>query len=167
MNANVMVAPETCLIKESTSGFIYYNSVIILMNLKEFSIKLADKIASFIGSWTFIIIQSTILSIWIVINVIGLVHYDQYPFILLNLFLSFEAAYATPLILMSSTRQADKDREHLLRDVALDQESNIVIKKLAEDIRIDRTALDYIIKAKDERAEMKLLLEEIKEIIKK
>ena len=139
----------------------------MFVNFKELSIKLADKIASFIGSWTFIIIQTTILTVWTVINAIGLVHYDLFPFILLNLFLSFEAAYATPLILMSSTRQAEKDREHLLRDVALDQDSNIVIKKIAEDIRIDKTALDYIIKAKDERHEMKLLLEEIKEIIKK
>jgi uncharacterized membrane protein len=137
------------------------------VNLKELSINLADKIAAFIGSWKFIIIQSTILTVWIVINVIGLVHYDPFPFILLNLFLSFEAAYATPLILMSSTRQAEQDRIHLMKDVALDQDSNIVIKKIAEDIRIDKTALDYIIKAKDERHEMKLLLEEIKEILKK
>jgi len=139
----------------------------MLVNLKELSIKLADKIAEFIGSWRFIIIQSTILTIWLIVNILGLCHFDPYPFILLNLFLSFEAAYATPLILMSSTRQAEKDREHLLRDVALDQDSNIVIKKIAEDIRIDKTALDYIIKAKDERHEMKLLLEEIKEILKK
>jgi uncharacterized membrane protein len=137
------------------------------VNLKELSINLADKIAAFIGSWKFIIIQSTILTVWIVINIIGLVHYDPFPFILLNLFLSFEAAYATPLILMSSTRQAEQDRIHLMKDVALDQDSNIVIKKIAEDIRIDKTALDYIIKAKDERHEMKLLLEEIKEILKK
>lgn len=137
------------------------------VNLKELSINLADKIAEFIGSWRFIIIQSTILTIWVILNVIGLFHFDPYPFILLNLFLSFEAAYATPLILMSSTRQSEKDREHLLRDVALDQDSNDVIKKVAEDIRIDKTALDYIIKAKDERHEMRLLLEEIKEIIKK
>jgi uncharacterized membrane protein len=137
------------------------------VNLKELSINLADKIAAFIGSWKFIIIQSTILTIWIIINALGIVKFDPFPFILLNLFLSFEAAYATPLILMSSTRQAEKDREHLLRDVALDQDSNIVIKKIAEDIRIDKTALDYIIKAKDERHEMRLLLQEIREIIKK
>jgi uncharacterized membrane protein len=141
--------------------------MVMNVNLKELSIKLADQIASFIGSWTFIIIQSTILTIWILINVIGLVNYDPYPFILLNLFLSFEAAYATPLILMSSTRQAEQDRIHLMKDVALDQESNLVIKKLAEDIRIDKTALEYIIKAKDERHEMRLLLEEIREILKK
>lgn len=137
------------------------------VNLKEFSIKLADKITSFIGSWKFIIIQSVILTLWIILNTFKIVDFDPYPFIFLNLFLSFEAAYATPLILMSSNRQGEKDREHLLRDVALDEETNIVIKKLAEDIRIDKTALEYIIKAKDERHEMKVLLEEIKEILKK
>lgn len=158
MNDSVMAAPETCLIKAIASGFISYNSVITLMNLKEFSVKLADKIAEFIGSWTFIVIQSTILTIWVITNIIGLVHFDPYPFILLNLFLSFEAAYATPLILMSSTRQGEKDREHLIRDVKLDEESNVLIKRLAEDIRIDKTALDYIIKAKEERAEMKELI---------
>lgn len=158
MNDNVMTAPETCRIKDITSGFIYYDSVIILMNLKEFSVKLADKIAEFIGSWTFIVIQSTILTIWVILNVTGIAHFDQYPFILLNLFLSFEAAYATPLILMSSTRQGEKDREHLLHDLALDEEANVILKKLVEDIRIDKTALDYIIKAKEERAEMKELI---------
>jgi uncharacterized membrane protein len=128
------------------------------MSLKQFSIKLADKIAEFIGSWTFIVIQSTILTIWVIINITGLVHFDPYPFILLNLFLSFEAAYATPLILMSSTRQGEKDREHLLHDLELDEEANAILKKLVEDIRIDKTALDYIIKAKEERAEMKELI---------
>ena len=54
---------------------------------KEFSMKLADKIAEFIGSWTFIVIQSTILTIWVILNVTGVLHFDQYPFILLNLFL--------------------------------------------------------------------------------
>jgi uncharacterized membrane protein len=128
------------------------------MNLKEFSIKLADKIAEFIGSWTFILIQSTILTIWVIVNIIGLAHFDPYPFILLNLFLSFEAAYATPLILMSSTRQGEKDRAHLLHDLALDEEANSILRKLVEDIRIDKTALDYIVKAKEERAEMKELI---------
>jgi uncharacterized membrane protein len=139
----------------------------MIVNLREFSVKLADIISAFIGSWTFIIIQSTILTVWILINALGVFHYDPYPFILLNLFLSFEAAYATPLILMSSTRQAEQDREHLIRDFALDQESNNVIKKLAEDIKIDKVALEYIINAKHERKEMLAMLEEIKEIIKK
>ena len=139
----------------------------MIVNLKEFSIKLADKISEFIGSWTFVIIHTIAVIIWICLNVFEFYHFDEYPFILLTLFLSLEAAYATPLILMSANRQATQDREHLIRDVALDQESNVVIKKLAEDIRIDKTALEYIIKAKDERHEMKLLLEEIREMLKK
>ena len=59
---------------------------------------------------------------------------------------------------MSSTRQGEKDREHLLHDLELDEEANTILKKLVEDIRIDKTALDYIIKAKEERAEMKELI---------
>jgi uncharacterized membrane protein len=137
------------------------------VNLKEFGIKLADIITEFIGSWKFIIIQSILLTLWIALNTFKIVNFDPYPFIFLNLFLSFEAAYATPLILMSSNRQSDRDRTHLIHDVQIDEETNIIIKKLAEDIRIDKTALDYILKAKDERAEMKILLEEIKNILEK
>ena len=138
------------------------------MNIKEFSIKLADKIAEFIGSWTFIIIQSCILTVWIVINCIGLVHYDPFPFILLNLFLSFEAAYATPLILMSATRQGEKDRAHLIHDVELDQNSYVMIISLREIILELRQDLkDHHIlkndhdKLKKELQDIKYLLENI------
>ena len=63
------------------------------------------------GSWPFIIVQSIILAIWISLNVIGYMnHWDPYPFILLNLALSFQAAYAAPIIMMSQNRQAAKDR---------------------------------------------------------
>lgn len=142
------------------------------MTSKEFSIFLADKISEFIGSWAFIIIQSSILTIWIIVNVIGVCHFDPYPFILLNLFLSFEAAYATPLILMSGNRSADRDRKHLLHDLELDEEANIVIhnidkvlKELSEDIKIDREALRELTEAKEERAKIKALLEEVKTLI--
>ena len=132
-----------------------------MKHLKNFSINLADNIASFLGSWNFIIIQSSILLIWIFINVDKIVNFDPYPFILLNLFLSFEAAYATPLILMSSNRQSERDREHLIKDVALDEETNIVIKKLVEDIRLDKSALEELKIASAERAEMKAILQDI------
>ena len=132
-----------------------------MKQLKNFSINLADNIASFLGSWNFIIIQSSILLIWIFINVDKIVNFDPYPFILLNLFLSFEAAYATPLILMSSNRQSERDREHLIKDVALDEETNIVIKKLVEDIRLDKSALEELKIASAERAEMKAILQDI------
>lgn len=73
--------------------------------------KIADTVADTMGSWRFIIIQSTLLAVWITLNVTAwLNHWDPYPFILLNLMLSFQAAYAAPFIMMSQNRQASKDR---------------------------------------------------------
>ena len=73
--------------------------------------RVADGVADTIGSWPFIIIQSIILAIWIALNVSAWInHWDPYPFILLNLMLSFQAAYAGPVIMMSQNRQSAKDR---------------------------------------------------------
>ena len=73
--------------------------------------RVADKVADTIGSWRFIITQSIILIVWIVLNVTAWInHWDRYPFILLNLMLSFQAAYAGPVIMMSQNRQSAKDR---------------------------------------------------------
>lgn len=119
------------------------------MNWKDFGIKLADKVASFVGSWIFIILQSVILIIWMFCNVEHLVIFDPYPFILMNLLLSAQAAYATPMILMSSNRQAIKDREQLIADLKVDENSNEILQKLMillikieEDIKIDRKFLE-------------------------
>jgi uncharacterized membrane protein len=68
--------------------------------------RVADRFAAVVGSWPFIIIQSVILAIWVVVNITAWVrHWDPYPFILLNLALSFQAAYASPIIMMSQNRQ--------------------------------------------------------------
>src|SRR5580765_606800 len=84
--------------------------------------RIADRVAETMGSWTFIIIQSTILLAWIVLNVVAYMnHWDPYPFILLNLGLSFQAAYAAPIIMMSQNRQADKDR----LAAEIDHETNV------------------------------------------
>ncbi|HKV02511.1 MAG TPA: DUF1003 domain-containing protein, partial [Ktedonobacteraceae bacterium] len=73
--------------------------------------RIADGVAATMGSWRFIIVQSCILAAWVVLNSIAWIkHWDNYPFILLNLALSFEAAYAAPIIMMSQNRQAAKDR---------------------------------------------------------
>ena len=73
--------------------------------------RIADRLAAVMGSWPFIIVQSIILAFWITLNVVAYVnHWDPYPFILLNLALSFQAAYAAPIIMMSQNRQAAKDR---------------------------------------------------------
>src|SRR2546421_778195 len=72
----------------------------------------AETFARFFGTPTFLIAQSVIVSIWIMLNVIELTHFDPYPFILLNLAFSLQAAYAAPLILLAQTRQADRDKAH-------------------------------------------------------
>jgi uncharacterized membrane protein len=76
----------------------------------------ADLVARGVGSWTFLIVQSVLLGIWMVLNIFGAwMHWDPYPFILLNLLLSFQAAFATPIILMSQNRQGrlNDRRNHL------------------------------------------------------
>ena len=74
----------------------------------------ADRIANVMGSWTFIIVQSIFVGAWIVLNLVAFLnHWDAYPFILLNLLFSTQAAYAAPIIMMSQNRQAQKDH---LRD---------------------------------------------------
>ncbi len=72
----------------------------------------ADAVARRLGSWRFLIIQSGVLAVWIAVNIAEVVFkpFDPYPFILLNLVLSFQAAYAAPVLLMSANRQAEKDR---------------------------------------------------------
>jgi hypothetical protein len=146
----------------------------MFISFKEFGVNLADKITTFIGSWTFIIIQSSILTIWIALNVFNICSFDPYPFIFLNLFLSFEAAYATPLILMSSNRQGDRDREHLIHDVELDQNSynlmiqlNEILIELREDLKLEKKALEDHAKLKDDHSKLQKELEEIKKLLKK
>ena len=74
--------------------------------------KLSDKITTLIGSWRFIILQSTALLIWILFNILAVsFSFDAYPFILLNLALSFQAAFATPIILMATNRSGKRDRK--------------------------------------------------------
>ncbi len=73
--------------------------------------RIADRVAAMVGSWPFIIVQSVLLMFWITLNLTAFIkHWDPYPFILLNLALSFQAAYAAPFIMMSQNRQAAVDR---------------------------------------------------------
>jgi uncharacterized membrane protein len=84
--------------------------------------RIADLVAATMGSWRFIIVQSSILLAWLALNVTAWIqHWDPYPFILLNLALSFQAAYAAPFIMMSQNRQQDIDR----KDAAADYQINI------------------------------------------
>lgn len=72
----------------------------------------AESFARFFGTPTFLIVQTTLVAIWIGLNLTGVTQFDLYPFILLNLAFSLQAAYAAPLILLAQTRQADRDKAH-------------------------------------------------------
>jgi uncharacterized membrane protein len=93
--------------------------------------RIADWVAATIGSWRFIIIQSLLLSLWIVLNVTAFVQkWDPYPFILLNLALSFQAAYAAPFIMMAQNRQQEIDRKEAENDHKINIKAELEIELL-------------------------------------
>jgi len=97
--------------------------------------RIADTVAATMGSWTFIIIQSVILTFWIALNVTAYVQkWDPYPFILLNLALSFQAAYAAPFIMMSQNRQQDIDRKAAENDYQINIKAELEIELLHQKI---------------------------------
>jgi uncharacterized membrane protein len=97
--------------------------------------RVADTVAATMGSWRFIIIQSFILLLWVALNVTAYVQrWDPYPFILLNLALSFQAAYAAPFIMMSQNRQQDIDRMAAEHDYQINIKAELEIELLHEKI---------------------------------
>jgi uncharacterized membrane protein len=95
--------------------------------------RIADLVTITVGSWRFIIVQSCLLAVWITLNAMAWVHHwDPYPFILLNLALSFQAAYATPFILMSQNRQSTIDRDKAQQDLDCDLKAELEIELLHE-----------------------------------
>ncbi|MGJ3648951.1 DUF1003 domain-containing protein [Sphingomonas sp. GlSt437] len=124
---------ETALLKELRAQRLQERQV--KMSCQEIPLttgeRVADAVAAGMGSWRFIIIQSTILLFWIILNVVGFVeHWDPYPFILLNLALSFQAAYAAPFIMMSQNRQADIDRKKAELDYNVNIKAELEIELL-------------------------------------
>lgn len=108
-------------------------------NVKEdfsFGQRLADKVASFGGSWKFIIIFGIALVVWMIVNVVFLASkaFDPYPFILLNLILSTIAALQAPVIMMSQNRQEEKDRERSKNDYMINLKSELEIRMLHEKV---------------------------------
>jgi len=104
--------------------------------------RIADKVASFGGSWTFIISFGVFIFIWIVVNIYWLFNkgFDPYPFILLNLMLSCLAALQAPVIMMSQNRQEQKDRDRSKNDYMINLKSELEIRTLHE--KIDHFIMD-------------------------
>jgi uncharacterized membrane protein len=97
--------------------------------------RIADAVATVMGSWSFIIVQSAILIVWVTANLVGAIRgWDPYPFILLNLALSFQAAYAAPVIMMSQNRQQDIDRKAAEKDYRINVKAELEIELLHEKI---------------------------------
>ena len=115
--------------------------------------RVADRVADTIGSWPFIITQTIILTIWIIINAMAWIYrWDPYPFILLNLMLSFQAAYSGPVIMMSQNRQSAKDRLAAEIDHQVNTKAELEINNMIR--RLD--ALE--ISVEDNHSELKRLL---------
>ena len=107
--------------------------------------KVADKVAEVMGSWAFIITQSVILVLWILLNITAyMMHWDPYPFILMNLVLSMQAAYAAPMIMMSQNRQAARDRIEAHNDYLTDVKAEGEIRSILEHLEAQNAALLHI-----------------------
>jgi uncharacterized membrane protein len=115
--------------------------------------RIADGFAAMMGSWTFIITQTVILAVWIAVNVIGwMQHWDPYPFILLNLALSFQAAYAAPIIMMSQNRQADKDRLMAEQDYEVNAKAEDEVKAIMHHLeQQDEVMIDILRRVEDQQ----------------
>ena len=102
-----------------------------------FGQRVADRVANVVGGWPFIITQSILLVLWIASNIYLVTHYrdkafDPYPFILLNLALSFQAAYTGPIVMMSQNRQNEKDRHAAQSDFECNLKAEAEIRVIME-----------------------------------
>jgi uncharacterized membrane protein len=104
--------------------------------------RVADRVARIVGSWTFIIVQSVLLAIWATLNVVAWIsHWDPYPFILMNLFLSLQAAYTAPVIMMSQNRLAARDRIEAHNDFLINQKAEEEVRAILTHLAAQDQAL--------------------------
>ena len=125
----------------------------------------AEAFARFFGTPTFLIAQTVIVAVWIVINVAHVTAFDVYPFILLNLAFSLQAAYAAPLILLAQTRQADRDKAHAIADAEHRDELHRATEERAANA-IQQTALlvDQVRQNTELTATIKSLTERVEKL---
>ncbi|HEY1865053.1 MAG TPA: DUF1003 domain-containing protein [Roseiarcus sp.] len=97
--------------------------------------KKAEDFARFFGTPTFLVAQTILVGLWILVNAVGWTQFDVYPFILLNLAFSTQAAYAAPLILLAQTRQADRDKAATLADAQHREELHQISEQRQEQMR--------------------------------
>ena len=124
--------------------------------------RVADRVTTFLGSWKFLVIQTCVVAIWLVGNIVLLFHFDPFPFILLNLAFSTQAAYAAPLILLAGNRQSVRDRmtlEHAATQADVEEKQN---EHLLTD---DREILKHVVALEQRILEVEgKILAEIREV---
>lgn len=116
--------------------------------------KAAENVAQVVGSWKFILIQSTVIILWITLNVVGgIAHWDAYPFILMNLVLSLQAAYTAPMIMMAQNRLSQKDRiiartdyEISHQDYVMSQEIHKTVQDMQAQMVLQNERIDTVLK---------------------
>jgi uncharacterized membrane protein len=114
--------------------------------------RVADSLATVMGSWPFIIVQSIVLAAWITVNIVAWVHHwDPYPFILLNLALSFQAAYAAPIIMMSQNRLATKDRLMAEQDYVVNTKAEEEVKAIMQHLEQQDDAMIDLLRRMEEQ----------------
>jgi uncharacterized membrane protein len=106
--------------------------------------RLAERLARYLGTGRYLAIQTVLVIVWITLNLVGAsLRWDPYPFILLNLAFSTQAAYAAPLILLAQNRQADRDRAEIERDREMNARSLADTEFLAREMAAIRLALEH------------------------
>ncbi|MDO8987456.1 MAG: DUF1003 domain-containing protein [Coriobacteriia bacterium] len=115
---------------------------------RTFGQRLADRTSRVLGSWPFIIGQTILVLLWIALNVTAVVRrWDPYPFILLNLMFSIQAAYAAPILMMSQNRQAERDRVQAQADFDTNQKAECEVEDLQVHLGMIEQALERIERA--------------------
>jgi uncharacterized membrane protein len=126
--------------------------------------RFAERLARFLGTGRYLVGQTLVVILWITLNVIGIIgHWDPYPFILLNLGFSTQAAYAAPLILLAQNRQADRDKEEIERDREVNARALAEAEFLAREIAAVRLAVDQ----KADREEIVEPLERLAQMVER
>ena len=113
-----------------------------------FGQRAADRVAALIGSWRFIVVQSAFLAVWGWLNLVAWTrHWDPYPFILMNLFLSLQAAYTAPMLMMSQNRMAARDRLEARNDYQINRKAEEEVRAVLEHLSAQDAALAKMVEA--------------------
>lgn len=124
----------------------------------------SETIARFLGTARYLVIQTVIVAVWVIVNVLDIAPFDKYPFIFLTLILSLQASYAAPLILLAQNRQEDREREQVERDREMAARTQADTEYLARELAGVRLALADVVTTEDLREHLERLTEAIEKL---